>query len=159
MCSDPVTLGGGITIENTGPGAFTSARKSFSSAQHFAQRCSICCGWYAFGISLGMLPVFQLRTLTIRTPARAVKSVVRMSELDGFRDQEGKGSKPEILMLLGIPIDQLLNDGAQKFLGDDVNDLGTHLIEDSLNDSLDKRWIRRHWRRWVRRCGWAEGCP
>ena len=56
-------------------------------------------------------------------------------------------------------IDQLLNDGAQKFLGDDVNDLGTHLIEDSLNDSLDKRWIRRHGRRWVRRCGWAEGCP
>jgi hypothetical protein len=106
-----------------------------------------------------MFPGFQLWKLTIRTPARAVKSAVRQSEPTGLEDQEGKESKPEILMLLGFPIDQFLNDGAQKFLGNDVNDLGTHFVEDSLNDGLDKRWIRRHWRWYVRRCGWAEGCP
>jgi hypothetical protein len=106
-----------------------------------------------------MLRGFQLRTLTIRTPARAVKSAVRQSEPKGLEDQEGKDSKPEFLMLLGFPIDRLLTHGAQKFLGDDVDDLGAHLIEDSLNNSLDKRRIRRHGRRWVRRCGWAEGCP
>jgi hypothetical protein len=50
-------------------------------------------------------------------------------------------------MLLDFPVDQLLNDGAQKFFGNEVNNLGTHLIEDSLNDSLDKGWIWRHWRR------------
>jgi len=44
MCSEPVTFGGGMTMENTGPGAFTSARNRFSSAHFFAQRCSISCG-------------------------------------------------------------------------------------------------------------------
>ena len=56
-------------------------------------------------------------------------------------------SKPEMLVLLVFPIDQFLNDGAQKFLGNDVNDLGTHLFKDALNNSLHKRWIRRHGRR------------
>jgi len=94
-----------------------------------------------------MFSGLQLWTFTIRMPARAVKSAVRMSELDGFRDQEGKGSKPEILMLLGIPIDQFLNDGAQKFLGNDVNHLGAHLVENSLHDSLHKCRVWRHRRR------------
>ena len=62
-----------------------------------------------------------------------------------------------MLVLLVFAIDQFLNNGAQKFLGNDVNDLGAHLIEDSLNNSLDKRWIRRHGRWRVRRCGWVEG--
>jgi len=35
MCSDPVTLGGGITIENTGPGAFGSARKELFAYPEF----------------------------------------------------------------------------------------------------------------------------
>jgi hypothetical protein len=56
------------------------------------------------------------------------------------------GSKPEMLVFLDFPVDQLLNDGAQKFLGNEVNNLGAHLVEDTLNDSLDKRWIWRHWR-------------
>src|SRR5258708_17248008 len=123
-----------MTIENTGPGVFTSARKSFSSAQHFAQRCSICCGSYAFGISLGMFSGLRLWRFTIRTTTGAVKSAVRQSEPTGLEDQEGMESKPEILKLLIFLIDHLLNDGAQKFLGNDVNDLRTHLIEDSLND-------------------------
>jgi hypothetical protein len=39
-------------------------------------------------------------------------------------------------------MDQSLNNRSQKFPGDDVNDLRTHLIEDSLNHSLHKRRIR-----------------
>jgi hypothetical protein len=39
-------------------------------------------------------------------------------------------------------MDQSLNDRTQKFLGDDVNDLRAHLIEDSLNHSLHERGIR-----------------
>src|SRR5712692_8996114 len=54
ICSEPVTLGGGMTIENTGPGALASARNNCCSTQARAQRGSICCGSYAFGISRGM---------------------------------------------------------------------------------------------------------
>jgi hypothetical protein len=53
------------------------------------------------------------------------------------------GSKLTILMLLDFSIDESLNDGAQKFLGNDVNDLGTHLIEDSLHNCLDKGGVWR----------------
>src|SRR5580704_17882085 len=56
MCSDPVTLGGGITIENTGPGALASARNNSSFTQNSAQRGSICCGSYALAISRGIWP-------------------------------------------------------------------------------------------------------
>src|ERR1700676_3681423 len=51
MCSEPVTFGGGITIENTGPGASASALNSSSLTQYSAQRGSICCGSYALEIS------------------------------------------------------------------------------------------------------------
>src|SRR5713226_1904686 len=51
MCSDPVTFGGGITIENTGPGSFAFALNSSSLTQKSAHRGSICCGSYAFAIS------------------------------------------------------------------------------------------------------------
>src|SRR6266513_2268714 len=51
MCSDPVTFGGGMTIENTGPGAFASALNSSSFTQKSAQRGSIWCGSYALAIS------------------------------------------------------------------------------------------------------------
>src|SRR6266404_126127 len=50
MCSDPVTLGGGITIENTGLGAFGSTRNSCSRTQNSAHRGSICCGSYVLAI-------------------------------------------------------------------------------------------------------------
>src|SRR5260370_40637441 len=55
MCSEPVTFGGGITIENTGPGAFGSALNSASFTQKSAHRGSICCGSYAFAISRAIL--------------------------------------------------------------------------------------------------------
>src|SRR6266853_6082562 len=51
MCSEPVTFGGGITIENTGSGAFASALNSASFTQKSAHRGSIFCGSYAFAIS------------------------------------------------------------------------------------------------------------
>src|SRR5215472_6185127 len=51
MCSEPVTLGGGITIENTGPGVLGSALNRASFTQNSAQRGSICCGSYALAIS------------------------------------------------------------------------------------------------------------
>src|SRR5580704_11947175 len=51
MCSEPVTFGGGMAIDQCGRGSFTSARKSFSSNQYVAQRSSISCGSYALGIS------------------------------------------------------------------------------------------------------------
>src|SRR5215471_12433892 len=54
MCSEPVTFGGGITMEKTGPGACGSARKRLSLTQNSAQRRSICCGSYALAISRAM---------------------------------------------------------------------------------------------------------
>src|SRR3989441_10963030 len=51
MCSEPVQFGGGMTIENTGPGACASALYNFSFTQDSAQRGSICCGSYVFAIS------------------------------------------------------------------------------------------------------------
>src|SRR5579872_4217144 len=44
-------FGGGKAIENAGPSAEFSARNNFSSNQAFAQRSSISCGSYVFGIS------------------------------------------------------------------------------------------------------------
>lgn len=40
-------------------------------------------------------------------------------------------------------MDERLNDGPQKFLGNNVNDLRTHLIENTPHDSFHKRGIRR----------------
>src|SRR5882757_3462931 len=51
MWSEPVTFGGGITIENTGPGAAAAALNRASFTQKSAHRGSICCGSYAFAIS------------------------------------------------------------------------------------------------------------
>src|SRR5690349_215588 len=51
MCSEPVTFGGGMTIENTGPEVLGSALKRASFTQNSAQRGSICCGSYALAIS------------------------------------------------------------------------------------------------------------
>src|SRR6266852_1455454 len=51
MCNEPVTLGGGITMEKTGPGAAGSALNNSSFTQNSAQRGSICCGSYALAIS------------------------------------------------------------------------------------------------------------
>src|SRR5271154_1587367 len=54
-CSEPVTLGGGMTMEKAGPGLDGSALKSCSSTQYWAQRGSICPGSYALAISLDIL--------------------------------------------------------------------------------------------------------
>src|SRR5438270_6163514 len=51
MCSEPVTFGGGMTMENTGPGALGSALNRASFTQNSAHRGSICCGSYALAIS------------------------------------------------------------------------------------------------------------
>src|SRR6266851_4821839 len=65
MCSDPVTFGGGMTIENTGPGLPGSALNNSSFTQYSAQRGSICFGSYVLAISRGIsmhspsLPVQQ----------------------------------------------------------------------------------------------------
>src|SRR5215467_1726817 len=61
ICREPVTFGGGITIENTGPGWLASARKRFSFTQHSAQRFSICFGSYALAISRAMPAKFSCR--------------------------------------------------------------------------------------------------
>src|SRR5258708_27098762 len=54
MCSDPVTFGGGITMENTGPGFPGSALNSSFFTQYSAQRGSICFGSYVLAISRGI---------------------------------------------------------------------------------------------------------
>src|SRR5215472_8657780 len=51
ICSEPVTFGGGMTIENTGPRALGSALNRASFTQNSAQRGSIRCGSYALAIS------------------------------------------------------------------------------------------------------------
>ena len=46
-------------------------------------------------------------------------------------------------------MDERLNDGTQEFLGDDVNDLRTHLFQDALHDGFNQRRVRRI--RWPRK--------
>ena len=91
---------------------------------------------------LGFLSAFflslRLWTFTIRTPAQAVKSGI---ENQNKKELRGRGLAG-ILLFFDFSMDQSLNDRSQKFPGDDVNDLRTHLIEDSLNHSLYKRRIR-----------------
>src|SRR5712692_3806460 len=53
MCSDPVTLGGGMTMEKRGPGALRSAWKMPVSTHHRDQCGSNCCGSYAFSNCMG----------------------------------------------------------------------------------------------------------
>src|SRR5262249_20819074 len=55
MCSEPVTLGGGITIQNASPGADGSARNKSPFAQKSAHLLSMSCGSYALAISLAIL--------------------------------------------------------------------------------------------------------
>src|ERR1700683_1867692 len=70
ICREPVTLGGGITMENTGPGALASARNSCSFTQNSAQRGSICCGSYALAISRAIRPDTPGKFLRCRTCER-----------------------------------------------------------------------------------------
>ena len=70
---------------------------------------------------------------------------VRKPEIWSSRTREG-GLKLVSLMFLDFAIYESLNDGAQKFLGNDINDLGAHFVEDSLYDSLHKRRVRHGWR-------------
>src|SRR5215472_7942621 len=51
MCNEPVTFGGGITIEKTGPGFAGSALNNSSFTQHSAHFGSISFGSYALAIS------------------------------------------------------------------------------------------------------------
>src|SRR5215475_13975121 len=51
MCREPVTFGGGITIEKTGPCAAGSARNKSPLDQNTAHLLSMSCGSYAFAIS------------------------------------------------------------------------------------------------------------
>src|SRR5712691_6163465 len=53
MCSDPVTLGGGMTMEKRAPGAVGSAWKMPVSTHHRDQCGSNCCGSYAFSNCMG----------------------------------------------------------------------------------------------------------
>src|ERR1039457_5886495 len=53
MCSDPVTLGGGMTSEKMGPGLLASARKMPESIHHCAQCGSNRSGSYTLSICMG----------------------------------------------------------------------------------------------------------
>src|SRR5216683_2786276 len=83
MCSDPVTFGGGITIENTGPGSLASALNSASFTQKSAHRGSICCGSYAFAISRAINCTFSVYGRALARPSmplRIVQSNPRLYE-------------------------------------------------------------------------------
>src|SRR6267143_3203402 len=83
MCSDPVTFGGGITIENTGPGSLASALNSSSFTQKSAHRGSICCGSYAFAISRAISCTFSVYGRALARPSlplRIVQSNPRLYE-------------------------------------------------------------------------------
>src|SRR5712664_476213 len=68
MWSEPVTFGGGMTIENTGPGAVASALNRASFTQKSAHRGSICCGSYAFAISRAIPMRFSRVTAGLGPP-------------------------------------------------------------------------------------------
>src|ERR1700704_2259142 len=88
MCRDPVTFGGGMTIENTGPGALGSALKSSSFTQYSAQRGSICCGSYAFAISRAMRcssPVWRRASARFSQDLSNVQSDLRLYEGESGR--------------------------------------------------------------------------
>ena len=49
MCNEPVTLGGGMTIENGGWSLCASARKYPAATHRSYRRCSTSAGWYWAG--------------------------------------------------------------------------------------------------------------
>src|SRR5215813_13648790 len=51
ICREPVTFGGGITMQKAGPGAAGSARNKSPLAQNSAHLLSMSCGSYALAIS------------------------------------------------------------------------------------------------------------
>src|SRR5260370_30184463 len=83
MCNEPVTFGGGMTIENTGPAALASALNSSSFTQKSAHRGSICCGSYAFAISRAISCTFSVYGRALARPSlplRIVQSNPRLYE-------------------------------------------------------------------------------
>src|ERR1035437_5185076 len=61
MCNKPVTLGGGMTSENTGADPFAEAWKTPEWIHHCAQCGSNRCGSYTFSICMGKIPIYQGR--------------------------------------------------------------------------------------------------
>src|SRR5436190_14514542 len=70
MWRDPVTLGGGMTSENTGRPSPVEARKMLESIHHCAQCGSNRCGSYTFSICMG-------RTTNITWCAAPLKRIYR----------------------------------------------------------------------------------
>src|SRR2546430_369618 len=57
ICSEPVTFGGGMTMQKASPGAAGSARKRSPFDQNSAHFPSISCGSYALEISRAILGI------------------------------------------------------------------------------------------------------
>src|SRR5215510_13506441 len=116
ICKAPVTFGGGITMEKTGPGAFESARKRLSRTQNSAQRPSICCGSYALAISRAMpahSPVGYADSGVFCVIFDYTGSKVRSS--NGLRDDfssEPAGNRRELL-LAQLVLDERFDVGLQ----------------------------------------------
>ena len=165
MCSEPVTLGGGITIENTGPGALGSALNSSSFTQYSAQRGSICCGSYAFAISraiqcgspgkisaqlLHARPFF-FRVIFDYTGAKPVASIRRIQRhqmplllMNGKLEAicEVPGGE---LRLLGLQLflDHRFHDRLQDLSRHRLQNFGTHLGQDFGHEVVQvSRWLR-----------------
>src|SRR6476659_403665 len=81
MCSEPVTLGGGMTIEKGAFGVCASAWKYFCSSQKRYHFCSTAAGSYALGSSL-----MTSRVLRRRLRVAFFDETVELLADDGFRE-------------------------------------------------------------------------
>ena len=85
----------------------------------------------------------ESQAITIRLPAQAVKSGSAALGMDA--DQQGRDyANIWKLVLFNFSVNECLDDGPQKFLGDNVNDLRTHLVENPLDDSFHQLGIGRN---------------
>src|SRR6266568_8565830 len=144
MCRDPVTFGGGITIENTGPGAFASARNNCCSTQARAQRGSICCGSYAFGISRGIAfcdPLDSSGSSADRVHGRQRLNTSlygpRVETVNARPDTVFGGREERLPFLFEFAADDGLNHGLEQLLRHRLEDTRVQPLEDFRDDRLD----------------------
>ena len=81
------------------------------------------------------------KTITIRMPAQTVKC--GWHEADDVKTLLGLEGAVNGLTFQDFTVNQRLDDRPQEFLGNDVDHLRAHFVQDALHHSIDQRGVRR----------------
>src|SRR5208282_1346175 len=158
MCNIPVTFGGGITMEKTGPGAFASALNNASFTQKSAQRGSICFGSYALAISRCIpqgSPDFPARERKARASRRKVIFEYTGSESAPSIRQRTQSFSTWLvvggnalqglelgLVVVQLVFDERFDDRLQYFVRDLLQHFGAHFFQNARYQRIHVRLLR-----------------